>query len=152
MNRDRQALGSQRALQLKRRERQLRLVKRNKVEAPNWVYEVFMRLNAELFAGQLPRPTLKVGRPGKRWRSTSVFRPSLALIVISPDELSRGAQAVEASLLHEMVHQSLWVKTGRSEHEHGERFVAEANRIAKHLRWPLVTIHSERLEDWPRPV
>src|SRR5665213_428115 len=124
-------MGARRYRLLKRREARRRKLKRAKIESPAWLYDLFNSLNINLFDGQLPSIPIIVALPGKDWCSRSIFHPSMTVITISPKSIERGLKDVERCLLHEMVHQYAWIKTGDSDQKHCKLFVEVASAIRK---------------------
>lgn len=116
---------------------------------PGWLNEVFDEMNAKHFGGALPRPTFSVNKLGGRYAN---YAPRVRIIFLHPRTLDQDRKFVADTLLHELVHYALELRTGDHAQDHGAAFVALANEIGASLGLPAVTIGSDAVVEWPQSL
>jgi predicted SprT family Zn-dependent metalloprotease len=116
---------------------------------PASVGETFDELNSAHFGGALPRPKFVVNGLGGRFAN---YAPQVHLIFLHPRMLDQSRRFVADTLLHELVHYALELRTGDHDQGHGPAFVSLANEIGAKLGVPRVTLGTEAVLEWPQSV
>lgn len=116
---------------------------------PPWIEEIFEELNSRHFGGDLKCPRFGVSSLGDHFAS---YAPGVHLIFLHPRTLDQSRRFIADTLLHELVHYALEVRTGRHEKDHGPAFVALANEIGCSLGLPPVSIGTDAVLEWPQSV
>jgi hypothetical protein len=116
---------------------------------PAWLDEVFDQLNRDHFQGALARPKFAVSKLGGRFAN---YAPTVHLIFIHPRTPDQDRRFVGDTLLHELVHYALELRTGDHAQDHGPAFVDLANVIGARIRLPAVRLGSDAVLEWPQSV
>jgi predicted SprT family Zn-dependent metalloprotease len=118
------------------------------VEAEGKLVAIFDALNARHFGGVLPRPKrfLQMNFGG----CFAFYMPKVQILGLHPRTLEQDEKFIADSLLHELVHYALELRTGDHDQHHGEAFIALANEIGASLGLPAVA--STTVTEWPQSL
>lgn len=116
---------------------------------PAWLNELFDDLNRQHFAGEIPKPKFAVNKLGGQFAN---YAPIAHLIFFHPRTLEQDRKFVADTLLHELLHYVLELRTGDHAPDHGPAFVALANEIGAKLGLPEVSLGSNAVLEWPQSV
>jgi predicted SprT family Zn-dependent metalloprotease len=117
------------------------------VEQEDRLVEVFNELNARHFASQLPTPRFMSAKLGKLH---GMYLPIVKIISLPPKTLERGRDFYADTMLHELIHFALEVRTGDHAQHHGQAFVDLANTIGASLGLPTVRLGEDAVLYWPQ--
>lgn len=108
----------------------------------------FDEVNAQHFGGTLPRPKkfLQMDFGG----TFAFYMPKVHIIGFHPRTLQQEDRWLSDSLLHEMVHYALELRTGDHHQHHGQAFVDLANELGAPLGLP--SVNATTVIDWPQSV
>jgi predicted SprT family Zn-dependent metalloprotease len=110
--------------------------------------ELFDELNREHFDGGLQRPKFAVDKLGHY----AFYAPHVEIIFMHPRTLDQERKFVADTLLHELLHYALEVRTEDHAQDHGAAFVGLANEIGARLGLPAVQVGTDAVVEWPQSV
>ncbi|RYZ18021.1 MAG: hypothetical protein EOO70_00135 [Myxococcaceae bacterium] len=116
---------------------------------PKWLDQIFNDLNNKHFGGSLQRPDFSVSSMGGHF---AFYAPVVRMIFFHPRTLDQTREFITDTLLHELVHYALEVRTGDHSQDHGPAFVQLANEIGAALRLPAVQQGTDAVITWPQSV
>ncbi len=113
---------------------------------PPWLVAAFHSLNHQHFGGRLPPPRRLGLMPNRGYNA--MYFPFVHFIRFDAAILAAPETAKE-TLLHEMIHYTLALRSGFHDPTHGAAFTAEANRIGAAMGWRSVQAYSREAGVWP---
>jgi predicted SprT family Zn-dependent metalloprotease len=111
--------------------------------------ELFNELNVAHFNGTLAPPKFFINKLGGQYAS---YAPIARIIFFHPRTLDQDRKYVSDSLLHELLHYALEIRTGDHAQDHGSHFVNLANEIGARLGLPMVQLGTDAVLEWPQSV
>jgi predicted SprT family Zn-dependent metalloprotease len=112
------------------------------------VVAIFDSLNAAHFGGELPRPKFMQSA----LLAFGYYMSRVHIIALHPRTLQQDRKYIADTVLHELVHYALELRTGDHDKDHGKAFVDLANEIGASLGLPAVCEGNAAVLEWPQSV